>query len=108
MNVQYNIYFGLTTQNGLQVTNQDKGAAIDLIASQFACFTVLESFGYWQGQRENCVKIEIIQELIEDEKFLVLSLELARILDQEAVLYTRYDLFSQLAEPKPKPELATV
>lgn len=98
--VQYNIYYGLTTKHGEPVSNQTKGQAIDLVASQFPCFTVLESFGYWQGARENCVKIEIIQDDIEDEKFAELSEDLAVLLEQEAVLYTRYDLRSQLVLPK--------
>lgn len=109
MKVQYNIYFGLLTQNNVPVTNEVKGKALDLIISQYASFNVFESFGYWQGVRENCVKIEIVLDAIQDREIKALCENLAVILEQEAVLYTKYDLVSELAyQPKPKPVTGAV
>lgn len=105
MHYQYNIYFGLTTQHGKQLSYKYKAQALSLIASKFPCFTVLESFGYWQGIKEKSIKIEVIQDDKDDDIFQGISNELAILLDQESVLFTRYDLCGQLVKPELKPAL---
>lgn len=71
--------------------NKRDGVAERLAAAHFDGFNITETAGYWKGQREDSIVIEIIAPAADALKVEALAGELRRELQQEAVLVTATD-----------------
>lgn len=76
--------------------NKRDGVAERLTAAHFVGFNITETTGYWQGQREDSIVIEIIANDDEALKVEALANEIKRELQQEAVLVTATDIVGTL------------
>jgi hypothetical protein len=80
-NTMYRIYVeNITQQDGLSIPEQLAAAAFDAI-------TCIEARGYWKGQAENSLVIEILTD--DGAAVQALAEKLRSKLSQEAVLVTR-------------------
>jgi hypothetical protein len=76
--------------------NKRDGVAERLTAAHFDGFNITETTGYWKGQREDSIVIEIIAPGSDSLKVEALAGELRRELQQEAVLVTATEIESFL------------
>lgn len=71
--------------------------AINIIALRFESFTVVQGKGYWKGKEENTLIIEIIGDSRDGAKVARAAESIRTTNKQEAVLITRHDVVSILA-----------
>ena len=89
--MNFKLYIGLTTQQGDKIS---KDYVLSLVSNYFTNFTVYETIGYYCGQKEKSLIIEVF-----NTKYRILQIiELAYYLNQESIgvfdLNTnRFDLF---------------
>jgi hypothetical protein len=76
--------------------NKRDGVAERLTAAHFDAFNITETTGFWKGQREDSIVIEILAADGYALKVDALAGELRRELQQEAVLVTAHDVDSKL------------
>lgn len=75
----YRYYIG---SNNITHKLEDK-KAIEIISKNFKGFTIFKGLGYWQGEQEKNLIVEI--ETQELEKLMITARELCKALEQQAV-----------------------
>ena len=88
MNTLYCIY--------LEDLDVYRAASRAAVAAQFEGFTVIKAQGYWRGQREDSVVIEILGTPEDAATVRALSLTLRDLNRQEAVPWTQRDVKGEL------------
>ncbi len=76
------IYIG--SNNDTKILESDK--AIDIITKFFDGFSTYEIIGFWKGQKEKTLKVEIVVSENDNAKVVKLCKELKTELQQEAIM----------------------
>lgn len=84
--IKHYIYIG--SNNDTKQLERDK--AIEIINEYFEGFTAYEVVGFWKGQQEKTLKVEIISDEA-DTKIIRLCKELKTELKQEAILLEKVE-----------------
>ena len=72
------------------------GVVLPAIKARFKSFTIWEASGFWKGEDENSIVIEIIAPAIEAEKVYAVAREIKMHNKQQAVLVTVQEVEMQL------------
>lgn len=64
----------------------EKDKAISIIAGQFDGFSAYEIVGFWKGQQEKTLKVEIVSDDSSNAKIIAICKELKTALNQDSVL----------------------
>lgn len=80
---KYSIYIG---QNN-KTKKLEKEKAIDIVSSYFKGFSAFEIIGFWKGEKEKTLKVEIVSEKKEDVKVTRMCKELQKKLEQDSIMF---------------------
>ena len=75
-----------------RIYTEDKSNLANLTSNYFDGFTILKGIGYWQGEAEPCVIVEIIDSKDKWLTVIALALDIKEANKQQAVLITQTSL----------------
>lgn len=71
--------------------NKQRRKLMQLVGLYYKGFTVIEATGYWRGESEKALIIEIAEDGSREAAIMDLATKIARLNDQEAVLIQRFN-----------------
>ena len=90
--IKYTFSIGANNKTGIL----EKDKIEDVVGGFLDSFTMFEAIGYWKGQKEKSVVVEVILKEAKPDMVLGLCNQLKNKLEQDAVLVQRQAIISNL------------
>lgn len=71
--------------------NINQNTIINIVGKKFASFNLISGVGFWKGQRENSLTIEIIGDDIEIDDVNAIAMEIKKVNKQDAILVQKLE-----------------
>lgn len=71
--------------------NKNQNRVVEIVGKKFTGFTIIAATGFWKGQREDSLIIEIIGDDVKVEDVNAIATEIKNVNNQEAVLVQKIE-----------------
>lgn len=71
--------------------NVNQNTIIEIVGKKFESFNIISGVGFWKGQQENSLTIEIVGDDIKIEDINAIAMEIKNVNKQDAVLVQKIE-----------------